>query len=131
MYRPWAELEVLYKNAPIGLLLIDAKDLRIKRPTKKAETLGAKSMNCLGQHSYIVDVFFAGTAVSSFAGETKAMTDAPRSRVSCVVNMLGDFIAFWASFLILGDVIAAGALGILKFYLRTTQDRADSLALAL
>ena len=44
------------------------------------------------------------------------MTDEPSSRVSAVVNMLGDFIAFWASFLILGDVIAAGALGIASFY---------------
>ena len=44
------------------------------------------------------------------------MTDAPSSRVSAVVNMLGDFSAFLASFLILGDVIAAGALGISQFY---------------
>ena len=44
------------------------------------------------------------------------MTDAPSSRVSAVVNMLGDFSAFWASFLILGDVIAAAALGISSFY---------------
>jgi hypothetical protein len=44
------------------------------------------------------------------------MTDSPSSRVSAVVIMLGDLIAFWASFLILGDVIAAGALGIASFY---------------
>jgi hypothetical protein len=31
-----------------------------------------------------------------------------------VVNMLGDLRAFCASFLIFGDVIAAGALGIYK-----------------
>jgi hypothetical protein len=30
--------------------------------------------------------------------------------------MLGDLTALWASFLILGDVIAAGALGILQLY---------------
>jgi len=44
------------------------------------------------------------------------MTDAPSSRVSSVVSMLGDFNAFCASFLILGDVIAAGALAIAQFY---------------
>ena len=44
------------------------------------------------------------------------MTDSPSSRFSAVVIMLGDLIAFWASFLILGDVIAAGALGIVQFY---------------
>ncbi|ADW71630.1 hypothetical protein AciX9_4703 (plasmid) [Granulicella tundricola MP5ACTX9] len=44
------------------------------------------------------------------------MTDAPSSLVSAVDIMLGDFIAFCASFLIFGDVIAAGALGISQFY---------------
>jgi hypothetical protein len=33
-----------------------------------------------------------------------------------VVSMLGDLTAFAASFLIFGDVIAAGALGIAQFY---------------
>ncbi len=41
-----------------------------------------------------------------------AMTDPPSSRVSSVVNMLGDFNALEASFLILGEVIGEGALGI-------------------
>ena len=44
------------------------------------------------------------------------MTDAPSSRVSSVVSTLGDFTAFCASFLTLGDVIAAGALAIPQFY---------------
>jgi hypothetical protein len=44
------------------------------------------------------------------------MTDAPSSRVSSVVSMLGDFNAFCASFLTLGDVIAAVALAIAQFY---------------
>ena len=44
------------------------------------------------------------------------MTDAPSSRVSSVVSMLGDLAAFAANFLILGEVIAAGALGIAPFY---------------
>jgi hypothetical protein len=61
--------------------------------------------------AFFATVFFAGTAVPSFGCDTKAMTDSPRSRVSAVVIMLGDSIAFWASFLILGDEIAAGALG--------------------
>ena len=65
---------------------------------------------------FFATVFFAGTAVPSLGGDTKAMTDSPSSRFSAVVIMLGDFIAFWASFLILGDVIAAGALGIVRFY---------------
>jgi len=41
--------------------------------------------------------------------------DAPSSRVSAVVIMLGDLLAFWASFLILGDVIAAVVLAIALF----------------
>ena len=44
------------------------------------------------------------------------MTDAPSSRVSSVVSILGDFNAFCASFLTFGDVIAAGALAIARFY---------------
>jgi hypothetical protein len=44
------------------------------------------------------------------------MTEAPSSRVSSVVSMLGDLTAFAASFLIFGDAIAAGALGIAQFY---------------
>ncbi len=44
------------------------------------------------------------------------MTDAPSSRVSSVVSTLGDLNAFCASFLTLGDVIAAGALAITQFY---------------
>ena len=44
------------------------------------------------------------------------MTDAPSSRVSSVASMLGDLADFAAIFLILGEVIAAGALGIAPFY---------------
>ena len=66
--------------------------------------------------AFFATVFFAETAVASLGGDTKAMTDSPSSRVSTVVIMLGDFIAFWASFSIFGDVIAAGALGIASFY---------------
>jgi len=44
------------------------------------------------------------------------MMDAPSSRVSSVVSMLGDLIAFWASFLILGEARAAGAFGMSPFY---------------
>ena len=44
------------------------------------------------------------------------MTDAPSSRVSSVVSTLGDFKAFCASLLSLGDVIAAGALAIPLVY---------------
>jgi hypothetical protein len=35
---------------------------------------------------------------------------------SAVVIMLGDLLAFWASSLIFGDVIAAGVLAIQQFY---------------
>ena len=66
--------------------------------------------------TFFAAVFFAGIAVPSLGGDTNAMTDSPSSRFSAVVIMLGDLIAFWASFLILGDVIAAGALGIVQFY---------------
>jgi hypothetical protein len=48
------------------------------------------------------------------------VTEAPSSRVSSVVSMLGDLTAFAASFLILGEVIAAGALGIAPFYVVTS-----------
>ena len=67
---------------------------------------------------FLAGTFFAGAflakgAVASFAGNRKATTDAPNSRVSAVVSMLGVLCALVASFLILGDVIAAGALGML------------------
>jgi len=70
--------------------------------------------------AFFADVFLAGRAVPSFEGDTKARMEAPSSRVSTVLSMLGDFNAFWASFLTLGDVIAAGALGILKVYCNGT-----------
>lgn len=45
----------------------------------------------------------------------KFITEAPSSRVSAVVSILGVLSALAASFLILGEVIAAGALGISQF----------------
>ena len=68
-------------------------------------------------------IFFAETAETSYGGETWADKEAPRSRVSAVVSMLGDFMAFAASFLILGDVIAAGALLIPQFYGHAAQPK--------
>ena len=65
---------------------------------------------------FLAGLFFAGVEGVSFGGDTKCKTDAPSSRVSAVVNILGDLSAFCASFLIFGDVIAAGALGIGQFY---------------
>ena len=59
---------------------------------------------------FFADVFLAAAAGVSLGGDKKATPDAPSSRVSSVVSMLGDFKAFCASFLTLGDVIAAGAL---------------------
>ena len=50
------------------------------------------------------------------------MIDAPNSRVSAVDSMLGDLTAFCASLLSLGDVIAAGALGMSPFYLILIED---------
>jgi hypothetical protein len=55
------------------------------------------------------------------------MTEAPSSRVSSVVSMLGDLTAFAARFLIFGDVIAAGALGIAQFYVFDPQYRCLTL----
>ena len=65
---------------------------------------------------FLARALLAFTGALSFGGETKAVTEAPSSRISAVVSMLGDFVALAASFLILGDVIAAGALGIPSFY---------------
>lgn len=53
------------------------------------------------------------------------MTDAPSSLVSAVDIMLGDFSAFCASFLIFGEVIAAGALAIVQFYFEAWQGIAE------
>ncbi len=59
---------------------------------------------------------FVGTAGVFFGAASRgsmcAMTDPPSSRVSSVVNMLGDFSALEASFLILGEVSDEGAFGI-------------------
>ena len=66
--------------------------------------------------AFFVVVFFAGAALASLGGETKAIMDAPSSRVSTVVSMLGDVTAFRASFLILGEVMAEGAFGMSSFY---------------
>src|SRR5450756_694099 len=67
---------------------------------------------------FFAAAFFAATGALSLGGETKCITDAPSSRVSAFVSMLGAVSAFLASFLILGDVIAAGALGIASFYVQ-------------
>ena len=64
--------------------------------------------------------FFAGDLFpvtgGDSGGERCAITDAPSSRVSSVVSILGDFTALAASFLSLGDVSSAGALGIVRYY---------------
>lgn len=66
--------------------------------------------------TFFASVVLAGIDAASFGGDRCAIKDAPSSRVSAVVSMLGDLIAFCASFLIFGDVIDAGALGIAQFY---------------
>jgi PAS domain-containing protein len=50
LYRQWAELESIYRTAPIGLTLIDAKDLRFVRMNERqADLLGGHVSEYLGK----------------------------------------------------------------------------------
>jgi PAS domain-containing protein len=49
LYRQWAELESIYRTAPIGLLLMDPKEFRIlKLNARQAEIIGASVDELLG-----------------------------------------------------------------------------------
>jgi len=49
LYRQWAELEAIYRSAPIGLLLMDPKEFRIlKLNARQAEIIGASVDELLG-----------------------------------------------------------------------------------
>jgi PAS domain-containing protein len=49
LYRQWAELDTIYRNAPIGLLLLDTKDFRILRLNERqAEIIGGTMAGLLG-----------------------------------------------------------------------------------
>jgi PAS domain-containing protein len=49
LYRQWAELDTIYRNVPIGLLLLDTKDFRILRLNERqAEIIGASVADLLG-----------------------------------------------------------------------------------
>jgi PAS domain S-box-containing protein len=50
LYRQWAELDAIYRNAPIGLILIDAKDLRVQRLNERqAALMGGIASEFLGK----------------------------------------------------------------------------------
>ena len=50
LYRQWAELNSIYDNAPIGLVLIDTKDFRILRLNERQATLmGGRAADFLGK----------------------------------------------------------------------------------
>ncbi len=50
LYRQWAELESIYRTAPIGLSLVDAKDLRFVRMNERqAALLGGSVSEYLGK----------------------------------------------------------------------------------
>ncbi len=50
LYRQWAELEAIYRTAPVAMMLIDAKDFRILRLNEKqAELLGLGVAELLGK----------------------------------------------------------------------------------
>jgi hypothetical protein len=115
--RHATSISMLYVSAQaVEKCIRDAETMRWRANARVAALLTRFRAYNLFACTFFAAVFFAGTAVPSFGGDTKAMTDSPSSRFSAVVIMLGDLIAFWASFLILGDVIAAGALGIGSFY---------------
>ena len=63
-----------------------------------------------------LEAALVGDAVAFFEAASRgsmcAIRDPPSSRVSSVVNILGDFSALEASFLILGEVSGDGAFGI-------------------
>jgi len=49
LYRQWAELESIYRSAPIGLLLMESKEFRIlKLNARQAEIIGASVEELLG-----------------------------------------------------------------------------------
>ena len=50
LYRQWAELDAIYRSAPVAMMLIDATDLRILRLNEKqAELLGRSVSELLGK----------------------------------------------------------------------------------
>ncbi len=52
LYRQWAELEAIYRNAPIGLMLLEPKEFRILKLNEcQARIIGASVANLLGCRS--------------------------------------------------------------------------------
>jgi len=49
LYQQWAELDTIYRNVPIGLLLLDTKEFRILRLNERqAEIIGRSMQDLLG-----------------------------------------------------------------------------------
>jgi len=50
LFNQWAELDAIYRSAPVAMMLIDAKDFRIQRLNEKqAELLGRSAAELLGR----------------------------------------------------------------------------------
>jgi PAS domain-containing protein len=78
LFRQWAELESIYRNAPIGLLLLEPKEFRILRLNERqaeiigasvAELLGVPVMSAAYETTGVREVFAAVTAGKSFVNE--------------------------------------------------------------
>jgi PAS domain-containing protein len=56
LFRQWAELDSIYRMAPVGMALIDAKSLRLLRiNAKQAEMMGAPVADLLGKRALELD----------------------------------------------------------------------------
>ena len=56
LFRQWAELETIYRQSPIGMCLLDAKDYRILRVNDiQAELMGGPASELIGKK--VLDIF--------------------------------------------------------------------------
>ncbi len=74
LFRQWAELDAIYRTAPVGMALLDAKTLEVLRINEKqAEMMGAPAAELLGKKA--LDLVFIPQALAELfrrvaAGQT-------------------------------------------------------------
>ena len=63
LFRQWAEIDAIYRTAPVGMALLDAKSLRLLRVNEKqAEMMGAPVDELLGRRALDLEFIPAGLA---------------------------------------------------------------------
>lgn len=94
LYRQWAELDTIYRTAPVGMCLIDAADYRVLRVNNKlAHFTGQTASALVGM--CILDIFPGTPGLKALFDKVRAGFSIENHELSCAVPSVPGILRHW------------------------------------